>query len=123
MQKRDSALQIDGDNMHYLNHELLYDASNVVVDIADQLNQGALLKLCEAKEIKVVIFDNLSCLAVNVDENDGVSWSSQMLQFVLNLRRHGITSIFIQHAGRNGEMRGHSPGKIHSTGLSSYRRL
>jgi hypothetical protein len=37
-----------------------------------------------------------------------LDWSSTLLSWVLRIRRHGITLIFIQHAGRNGQMRGHS---------------
>jgi hypothetical protein len=43
----------------------------------------------------------------NLNENDGIDW--EIIQpWLLQLRRLHITVIFIHHAGRNNEMRGHS---------------
>jgi hypothetical protein len=42
-----------------------------------------------------------------VQENDGIDW--ELIQpWLLRLRRLHITVIFIHHAGRNNQMRGHS---------------
>jgi hypothetical protein len=51
--------------------------------------------------------DSLSCLASGVDENKAIDWEI-LLPWLLELRRAHITVIFIAHAGRNNEMRGHS---------------
>lgn len=108
VQQRNNALSIDSTNFVHLNHELLFEMEQKTMDIADPEQQRAFLLLCNLHGIKVVILDNLSCLAPMCDENNGVDWSSQLLNWVLAMRRNGITLIFIQHAGRSGEMRGHS---------------
>jgi hypothetical protein len=105
---RNFALSITGSDFVYLNHELLFDMEQSTMDVAEPHQQEAFLSLCLDNGFKVVIMDNLSCLAPTVDENDSLDWSSTLLSWVLRIRRHGITLIFIQHAGRNGQMRGHS---------------
>jgi putative DNA primase/helicase len=108
--QRNFALELAGGNsdLSYLHHEHLFNTCGKAIDIADPDYQQALLQLCLDGKKDVLILDNLSCLATSVDENDGQSWSSQMLNWVLSLRRNGIATVFIQHAGRNGDMRGHS---------------
>ena len=54
-----------------------------------------------------MVLDNLSCLASGLDENKGQDHEA-ISNWLLNLRRRKITVIFIHHAGRGGEMRGHS---------------
>jgi hypothetical protein len=109
MQNRAKALSLHSEQFHYLNHELLFNKFPKAIDVADKIWQQAILQVCEQKQTKVVILDNLSCLAPDVDENDGVSWSSQLLHWTLDFRHRGISLIFIQHAGRAGDhMRGHS---------------
>ena len=109
MQKRALALNLDSDRFYYLNHEILFERFQETVDIADKVWQEAILEACIQKDVRVVLLDNLSCLSPAVDENDGVSWSSQLLNWVLAMRRRGIAVVFIQHAGRSGDnMRGHS---------------
>jgi len=54
-----------------------------------------------------LFLDNLSCLASGVDENKAIDWEL-LLPWLLQLRRAHVTVIFIAHAGRNNQMRGHS---------------
>jgi len=108
MQSRSAALEAHNPNLHYLNHELLFEDSQSTIDISDLSWQASILGICEPLKVKVIFLDNLSCLAPFVDENEGVAWSSQLLNWILGFRRRGISVIFIQHAGRNGQMRGHS---------------
>jgi hypothetical protein len=69
--------------------------------------QQAVLNLCLLHLFEVLFLDNLSCLASGVDENKAMDW--ELLQpWLLELRRHHITVIFVAHGGRNNEMRGHS---------------
>lgn len=107
-QARNAALNIDNDNLIYLHHEHLYSLTNATMDIANKEQQEAFLELCLQLEVKTVILDNLSCLAPYLDENEGFKFSNELLTFILNMRRNGISIVFIQHAGRNGLMRGHS---------------
>jgi hypothetical protein len=122
MQKRTRALNLSSSQFQYLNHEILFERFQDVVDIADKIWQEAIIRVCAQKAIKVVILDNLFCLSPEIDENDGVSWSAQLLNWVLSMRRRGVAVVFIQHAGRCGDnMRGGTPGgKIPPTGLSGW---
>jgi hypothetical protein len=106
--KRNKALEIANDNFIYLHHEHLYQRTHLTMDVADAEQQEAFLAVCLELEVKVVFLDNLSCLAPGVDENDSFGFSNELLNFTLNMRRNGISLVFVQHAGRNGQMRGHS---------------
>jgi MarR family. len=109
MQNRAHALNLDSERLYYLNHEILFERYQETVDIGDKVWREAIMEVCKQKAIKVVFLDNLSCLSPAVDENDGVSWSSQLLNWVLAMRRLGVAVNFVQHAGRSGDnMRGHS---------------
>jgi RecA-family ATPase len=108
VQGRAKALGLEASLVHYLNHELLYERFQGTIDLSDSVWQEAILEACDRLAIKAVFLDNLSCLSPAVDENDGVSWSNQLLRWVLAMRRRGVAVVFIHHAGRNGKMRGHS---------------
>jgi len=109
MKGRAKGIGIESANLHYLNHELLFEHGHSTIDVADLDWQEAITGLCEDLKIKVIILDNLSCLAPTVDENEGVEWSDQLLNWVLGFRRRAMSVIFVQHANRTGEnMRGHS---------------
>jgi AAA domain len=106
--KRNFRLSIKSENFHYLHHEWMYQEQQETMDLAKPEQQSVFLSLCRRMEVKIVILDNLSCLAPTVDENDSFGFSNELLNFTLNMRRNGISLVFIQHAGRSGQMRGHS---------------
>ena len=57
--------------------------------------------------INLLILDNLSCLCRSGRENESESWT--LLQgWLLNLRRKGISVLFVHHAGKGGNQRGTS---------------
>ncbi len=59
------------------------------------------------KGINLLILDNLSCLCRSGRENESESWT--LLQgWLLNLRRKGISILFVHHAGKGGNQRGTS---------------
>jgi len=95
------------DNFYYLNHEILCDRTDQIINLADADVQAGILEFCKRKKIELLCLDNLSCLASGVDENNAMSWEC-IQSWLLALRRLGVTVIFIHHAGRNGKMRGSS---------------
>jgi hypothetical protein len=107
IKKRDYALGKPSTNLSYVNHEILFEHTGKVMNLANIEFQNAVLKLCTEQEFSVLFLDNLSCLASGVNENDPMDWE-KLLPWLLNLRRAHITVIFIAHAGRNNQMRGHS---------------
>jgi hypothetical protein len=96
-----------GHNFSVLNHEALFHLSGKVLNIADPVTQQALTDHCLEKGFRVLVLDNLSCLASGMEENKADAWEA-VLGWLLTLRRHKIAVIMVHHAGRNGEMRGTS---------------
>lgn len=104
---RDLVLGLPTDQLAYTNHEILFEETGRIMNLANKDFQESLLAYCIKSEVKVVVLDNLSTLTSGVDENDGLQWE-EIQPFLMRLRRNLITVIFIHHAGRNNEMRGHS---------------
>jgi hypothetical protein len=55
--------------------------------------------------IKLVILDNLSCLFA-LPENDNDEWKQKAAPWLMDLRRRGISVLFMHHAGQSGQARG-----------------
>ena len=96
-----------GPNLRILNHEALFHLSGKVINIAEPETQQALLDFCLETGLRVLILDNLSCLASGMAENDADAWEA-VSNWLLTMRRHKVVLIVVHHAGRNGEMRGTS---------------
>ncbi len=58
-------------------------------------------------DAELLILDNLSCLVRRVQENESDSWLP-IQEWLLKLRRKGISVLFIHHAGKSGIQRGTS---------------
>lgn len=56
---------------------------------------------------KLIVVDNLSCLARTGIENDAESWSL-VAEWALRMRRQHRSVLFIHHAGKTGQQRGTS---------------
>jgi hypothetical protein len=107
IKKRDYALGKSTPFLTYINHEILFERTSRVMNLANREFQQAVLDLCVSEGFRVLFLDNLSCLTSGIDENKGIDWEI-LLPWLLQLRRAHITVIFIAHAGRNNQMRGHS---------------
>jgi putative DNA primase/helicase len=57
--------------------------------------------------VGLLILDNLSSLTAALRENDADAWSP-IQQWLLRLRRRGISVLIVHHAGKTGEQRGTS---------------
>jgi putative DNA primase/helicase len=57
--------------------------------------------------VELLILDNLSSLTATLSENDADGWSA-IQQWLLRLRRRGISVLIVHHAGKGGEQRGTS---------------
>jgi hypothetical protein len=107
MQNRDKAFGEPIENLMLINHEILFERTSLVLNLADPETQRAITQLCVDGGVKVLIIDNLSTLASGVKENDADAWEL-LLPWLLDLRRKKIAVVLIHHAGRSGEMRGTS---------------
>jgi hypothetical protein len=85
-------------NLHVLNHEILYQKSEMVLNFANLADQQLILQVCLKKKIRVLVLDNLGCLFTGVKENDADEWE-KVLPWLLELRRHKIAVIIIHHTG------------------------
>ena len=95
------------DSVHWLHHEQVGDACGRGINLVSPAQQSALTATLKERGINVVILDNLSCLFRGMAENEADAWEL-VLEWLLELRREGITVIVVAHSGRNGEMRGTS---------------
>jgi hypothetical protein len=82
-------------------------ASKPIINLLDPHIQGWLLAQFLKFNIKVVFFDNLSCLAPGLDENAKRDYDP-INQFRLNLKHHGIANNLIHHLGKTEKQRGTS---------------
>jgi KaiC/GvpD/RAD55 family RecA-like ATPase len=76
-----------------------------VGNLADNKVQTKLDQVLDG--IELLILDNLSTLAAVIRDNDAESWSP-IQEWLLRLRRRGISVLIVHHAGKSGEQRGTS---------------
>jgi hypothetical protein len=107
MRERIEGLDASKDNFLFLNHEILFDRTGKVLNIANRDVQQAITQCCVAGGVKVLFLDNLSTLASGMKENEADSWEL-VNPWLLDLRRRKIAVVIVHHAGRSGEMRGTS---------------
>lgn len=77
-----------------------------IPDVATIEGQRAIEELLD-DDTELLILDNLSALVRSGEENAAESWGP-IRDFGLNLRRRGVTLLFIHHAGKGGQQRGTS---------------
>ena len=104
---RHTGLTLEGGNVAYLHHDVLFEKLGRTLNIAEPSHQEAITALLLKEERNFLVLDNLSCLASGVDENKGLAYEP-IAAWLLELRRRKITTIMVHHAGREGFMRGHS---------------
>ena len=92
-------------NFRWLNNEHLYMDQGLSVNIINPLHQTGLSAMLP--DSSVLIIDNLSTSQSGMRENENDDFD-KLKDWLLSLRRRGITVIIVHHAGRNGEMRGAS---------------
>jgi hypothetical protein len=102
-------LQSFGTNekLHTLHHDVLFQQNGQSINLTNPVMQRVVTRLCDAKGVKLLILDNLSCLFSGMKENDNDAWEA-VLNWLLDLRRKRIAVLIVHHAGVNGRMRGAS---------------
>lgn len=94
---------------YILSHEYFYTATEKDLNLGSPDVQAAIQAYIETHhDIKVIVFDNLSCLLPGVREDKRDEWTSLVLPFLLWLRRRGISVVLIHHSGKGGDQRGTS---------------
>jgi putative DNA primase/helicase len=74
-------------------------------NLATKEGQAAVEPLLDG--ISLVVIDNVSTLATVGRENDAESWTP-IQQWLLHLRRRGLSVLIVHHAGKGGQQRGTS---------------
>ena len=92
-----------------LSHEIVFDRLERDLNLGRKEWQEAILALREKRpDIRVVLFDNLSCLLPSVQEDKRDDWVQRVLPFIITLRRRCIATVLLHHAGKGGDQRGTS---------------
>ena len=102
---RARAVGITAEGFRWLHHDLVFEKSEIVLNLGSLELQEAIASLLSAGD--VLILDNLSALCRGIEENSNDDWE-KILPWLLALRRKLVTVIVVHHAGRNGQMRGAS---------------
>ena len=84
---------------HKLRRDLILTSEKVRDEIADVLDAHP--------EIRVLIFDNISCLFAGIDEDKKRDWEPIAAWLIL-LRHRGLATVLVHHAGKAGQQRGTS---------------
>ena len=105
-QSRDQGLCLGGELL-YLHEAQVFKLGGKPMNIRHDGWRDGLTAMCNAEDIKVIVLDNLSCLASGIQENDALEWES-ISNWILELRRMDISVLMLHHAGRNGQARGTS---------------
>ena len=105
VQDRARKIGIDSEAFHWLSNEHLYMEKGISVNIACPTHQAGLSAMLP--DGSLFIIDNLSTGQIGMRENENDDFD-KIKDWLLSLRRRGITVLIVHHAGRNGEMRGGS---------------
>lgn len=105
VQDRSRKIGILSENFHWLSNEHLYMEQAISVNIANLAHQAGLSAMLPNGALFII--DNLSTGQVGMKENDNDDFDL-LKDWLLSLRRRGITVMIVHHAGRNGLMRGGS---------------
>jgi putative DNA primase/helicase len=95
--------------LEIVSHEVAFDRTKRDLDFGTEDWQATMKAyLDENPDIRVVIFDNLSCLFASVPEDKRDDWVERVRPFFTWLRHRGIAAVLIHHAGKGGDQRGTS---------------
>jgi putative DNA primase/helicase len=94
-----------------------FDPGNLKILAADLVEDGGIGNLASPDAqheldqwldgVDLLILDNLSSLTAVVRDNDAESWGP-VQEWLLRLRRRGISVLIVHHAGKGGQQRGTS---------------
>ncbi len=97
--------------------DLELDPANIQIIAGDLIEAGGIGNLASTDVqgelggwldgVDVVVLDNLSSLTAVIRDNDAESWGP-IQEWLLRLRRRGISVLIVHHAGKGGQQRGTS---------------
>lgn len=94
--------------LHIISSEDLKSNNKPTIYLVDQKCRDNILDdLKQDKFFRLLIIDNLSCLAPQISENSKQDYDA-INQWLLELRAIGVAVIMVHHTGKNGAQRGTS---------------
>ena len=94
--------------LHIISSEDLKSNNKPAIDLVNEKCRNTILDdLKKDESFRLLIIDNLSCLAPHMSENSKQHWDG-INQWLLDLRAIGVAVIMIHHTGKNGAQRGTS---------------
>lgn len=109
MQQRINSMAVQADEVrfHLLSSELLATDNQAIPTLDDEWRPAILHWLKDHPDIGLVVLDNLSSLTPGVAEDKRIDWDA-INQWIIELRRNGLSVLLIHHAGKGGDQRGTS---------------
>lgn len=77
--------------------------NNKMPDLTTEDGQNSITQIIIEREIEVLVIDNIACLMPRLSGNDNDSWARLVQPWLLELRRRGITTLIVHHAGKRKE--------------------
>lgn len=103
--------------LHFLTSQEMFRRWNMTVDIVQKKWRDTISNiLMNNPAIKLVVFDNISSLAPNINENSKREWDA-INQWLISLRFMGVSVIALHHASAKGNPRG-TTGRLDNLDLS-----
>ena len=88
--------------LYILNNDLVSDEGGIPATLVNEEYREFLMKKMLVDGIKVVAFDNVSCLTPGLEENSKKDWDV-INQWLIKLKHNGISTILIHHLGKDGK--------------------
>ena len=86
-----------------------WEKADKQLDLSKRSVQNQIIRFFELNpDYKILIMDSLSTLFQMDNENDNSEFHNKIQPFLVRLKAHNITGILIDHAGKNGTLRGAS---------------
>ncbi|MBX3305629.1 MAG: AAA family ATPase [Nitrospira sp.] len=94
--------------LHFLSSEMVYHQLKRDLILSSVEVRDEVIGILDAHpKIRVLIFDNISCLFAGLDEDKKRDWEPIAAWFI-RLRHRGLSTVLVHHAGKGGQQRGTS---------------
>ncbi len=94
--------------LHFLSSEMVYHKLKRDLILSSEEVRDEVIGILDAHpEIRVLIFDNISCLFAGLDEDKKRDWEP-IAGWFIRLRHRGLATVLVHHAGKGGQQRGTS---------------
>lgn len=94
--------------LRFLSSEMVYHQLHRDLILSSEAVRNEVMTILDAHpEIRVLIFDNISCLFAGLDEDKKRDWEP-IAGWLIRLRHRGLATVLVHHAGKGGQQRGTS---------------